>query len=467
MEVDKILFKNIFDFQAKSKLKASEGFDEGSFSFYTSSPKQRKYTESPEYFEESIIIGNGGVPNIHYEGRAFSTTSHCFVVRLKDDMINEFETKFVYYYLFGNIHILANGFKGVGLKNISKTYINKIEIPKYAIEDQKRYINRFDKIQNLINRKSEFLSLLDEFLLSTFIKTCGDPILNNKNHAIAKIDNLKLEKNNSIKSGPFGSTLKKEFYTPKGYKVYGQEQVVNGLDYGNYFISLDKYNELINYKVESKDVLITLMGVVGKVAVIPSNFEEGIINPRLMKISFNQKKIKSEYFQFLFQHSPYRKKVVNSARGIAMKGLNLKIVKNLEIPLPEISIQNKFLWIKKNIELQKIRSNQSLDLLEELFQTLIYKTFNEIADKTKKDEINLLIEDDILIENLINSLNSHEYSSSETYDDEVKKLFQVLNRTKKEHKNSRKGILQTFVGKKIVLQTQKKYIDNNDEIIPT
>ena len=43
-----------------------------------------------------------------------------------------------------------------------------------------------------------------------------------------KINNaFEVEKEkNSLKTGPFGSSLKKEFYVQKGYKIYGQEQVI-------------------------------------------------------------------------------------------------------------------------------------------------------------------------------------------------------------------------------------------------
>ena len=47
---------------------------------------------------------------------------------------------------------------------------------------------------------------------------------------------------NSMKAGPFGSSLKKECYVPKGYKVYGQEQVIRGdASCGSYYITEQKY----------------------------------------------------------------------------------------------------------------------------------------------------------------------------------------------------------------------------------
>lgn len=42
-------------------------------------------------------------------------------------------------------------------------------------------------------------------------------------------------------------------YVEDGFKIYGQEQVISGdEDYGDYFISEDKYNSLISCKIQLK-----------------------------------------------------------------------------------------------------------------------------------------------------------------------------------------------------------------------
>ena len=86
----------------------------------------------------------------------------------------------------------------------------------------------------------------------------------------------------AIKAGPFGSSLKKEFYTNKGYKIYGQEQVIRGdVSYGDYYISEEKYTQLKSCMVQPGDLLISLVGTVGKILLIPENAEKGIIKPTL------------------------------------------------------------------------------------------------------------------------------------------------------------------------------------------
>ena len=48
-----------------------------------------------------------------------------------------------------------------------------------------------------------------------------------------------------IKTGPFGSQLKSDIIQEDGFKVYGQENVINkDFQLGNRFISEDKFKEL-------------------------------------------------------------------------------------------------------------------------------------------------------------------------------------------------------------------------------
>jgi type I restriction enzyme S subunit len=104
-------FNEIFRFAPKSKIKAGEGLEEGRFPFYTSSPLLSKFINRIQHEDEALIFGTGGSASVHYSDKPFSTSTDCIVAIGKD---KNFNTKFIYYYLFGNLHILERGFKGAG-----------------------------------------------------------------------------------------------------------------------------------------------------------------------------------------------------------------------------------------------------------------------------------------------------------------------------------------------------------------
>jgi len=194
-----------------------------------------------------------------------------------------------------------------------------------------------------------------------------------------QIDKLAGYQKNSIKAGPFGSSLKKEFYVEDGYKIYGQEQVISGdHTYGDYYVNENKFKELESCKVKTKDILISLVGTVGKVLILPENIEAGIINPRLIKISPNSyysPKFFKCYFESVFLKNTYQTK----SHGATMKILNLSIIQELPFVLCTIEEQKQIveeiesrLSVCDNIE---TNIEETLSKADALRQSILKKAF--------------------------------------------------------------------------------------------
>lgn len=146
----------------------------------------------------------------------------------------------------------------------------------------------------------------------------------------------------ALKAGPFGSSLKKEYYVPTGYKIYGQEQVINGdPHYGDYYIDEERYGLLKSNAVKPGDILISLVGTIGKVLILPDEIEPGIINPRLVKLSLNQEAIIGKYFKIYLETETAKHYFDEVSHGETMKILNLGILKQLPIPIPSRSEQKR------------------------------------------------------------------------------------------------------------------------------
>ena len=145
----------------------------------------------------------------------------------------------------------------------------------------------------------------------------------------------------ALKAGPFGSALKKSDCVSSGIKVYGQEQVIAGdenLD--TYFISDEKYEQLRSCTVGSGDILISLVGTIGKVLILSESSKKGIINPRLVKLSLDSR-INRSYIRY-FLYGPQAISFFKSfSHGGTMDILNLGILKRLPISLPPTNEQTR------------------------------------------------------------------------------------------------------------------------------
>ena len=204
------------------------------------------------------------------------------------------------------------------------------------------------------------------------------PVLN-KYWTWSTIDNIAGHEASSLKAGPFGSSLKKSFYTETGYKIYGQEQVIAGdSTYGNYYVNEEKFQSLINCAIAPFDILISLVGTVGKVLVLPEDCEKGIINPRLVKVTLNSF-YESVFFKYYFESSFLKSLYKLKNHGTTMDVLNLGSIKELPYPICSKEEQQQIileiesrLSVCDNVELS---ISESLEKANALRQSILKKAF--------------------------------------------------------------------------------------------
>ena len=265
---------------------------------------------------------------------------------------------------------------GANLPRVSWGKLKKFEIPIPPLQTQKKLVENLENAEKLKEWRFEADELADDYLKSVFLKMFGHSGINPKNWPLMKAEEICLNEKSAIKAGPFGSSLKKEFYVEKGYKIYGQEQVIrDDLTFGDYYIPKEIYKKLENCKIKEGDILISLVGSYGKISIVPKQFEPGIINPRLMKISLNQKIILPVFFKFLLNSEGIKKKIQQVSHGGTMDIINVKIIKQLDFPIPPIELQNQFVEIVQQVETLKSYQSQSKQQIDNLFNTLMQKAF--------------------------------------------------------------------------------------------
>ena len=163
---------------------------------------------------------------------------------------------------------------------------------------------------------------------------------------VDRVGNLGRQDRPAVKAGPFGSSLKKSYYVSEGYRVYGQEQVLAGdLSVGDYYIDQGRFESLGSCRVSAGDVLMSLVGTFGEALVVPPNAEPGIINPRLLKLSFDPQLVLPEFFCYWLQSDGTRKLLADAAQGGTMGVLNAGIVKDLRLGIPSLREQSSIIAV--------------------------------------------------------------------------------------------------------------------------
>lgn len=168
---------------------------------------------------------------------------------------------------------------------------------------------------------------------------------------VCRLDSLGAGTVPPIKAGPFGSSLTKDTYVPTGYKVYGQEQVIRGdYLYGDYYISHSKYQELESCAVSPGDVLLSLVGTAGKLLVVPDDAPAGVINPRLIRFSFDKKRVCPQFFKDLFETGQVQSFLARYAQGGTMGVLNAGMLRPISISLPPLPEQRVIAAVRSDVD---------------------------------------------------------------------------------------------------------------------
>lgn len=436
--------RDLFNFEKKSKIKAGEGLKQGEFPFYTSSQTLSKKINTWQHSKPCLIFGTGGLPSIHFEENKFSTSTDCIVLSKKTDI--EINEKYPFYFLLSNIHIIERGFKGAGLKHISKKYIQEIDIPITTLERQNEIVALLDRVKLLINKREDTINKLDAFLSSQFLKMFGKTNPNFNVWDEIQIQDLALDKKGSMRSGPFGSNLKhSEFVDDGPVAVLGIDNAVdNKFKWKERrYITEEKYEKLKRYTVYPRDVIITIMGTIGRSAVIPDNIEKAINTKHLACISLDPEKCNPYYLAYSIHSNPFLHYQMKARdRGAIMSGLNLTIIKELKLKNAPIKFQNEFEKIYHKVESQKDKLLSSKQNLEDLFNSIAQRAFSgqvnideEVALESLLDEIDLDVDIDkkdisniatAYLRELVEKINERDFEDLIQYRKAKKVAFQLL-----------------------------------------
>jgi type I restriction enzyme S subunit len=270
-----------------------------------------------------------------------------------------------------------NTVAGVGgsLLRARPTHVASISIPLPPLPEQRRIADILDKADALRAKRRAALAQLNTLTQSIFLDMFGDPATNPKGWTTAPLADAVLGKH-GVKAGPFGSSLKKEDYTTSGYRIYGQEQVIAGrFDTGDYYIGERKFQQLKSCAVAEGDLLVSLVGSFGRVLIVPKGIEPGIINPRLLKITANQKLLIPVFVAAFLEQPSVQAEFQRVSHGGTMGILNAGLLKRHQFMLPPLSLQRTFVARVAAVEKLKATHRKSLADLEALFASLQHRAF--------------------------------------------------------------------------------------------
>ena len=152
-----------------------------------------------------------------------------------------------------------------------------------------------------------------------------------------RLETLLAETRYPMRSGPFGSALLKSELQPEGIPFLGIDNVhvERFLTVYRRFISEQKYKQLSRYTVYPGDVMVTIMGTVGRCCVVPSGIGIAISSKHVWTLTLDQDRYSPALLAWQINHLPsVLEQLQGSAQGGIMSAISSGTLRELIVPLP-------------------------------------------------------------------------------------------------------------------------------------
>lgn len=243
----------------------------------------------------------------------------------------------------------------VTVKHLSAKELNKLELDIPELTKQDKIADTLSRLERVIEARKEELEKLDELIKARFVELFGD--LANPKCQWKKEKLVDACKNpDDIKCGPFGTQLSKDEYCSSGVAVWEIPQINSGFaTQPTHFLTDEKANQLEAYSIKSGDIAMSRKGNVGRCAVFPETMEDGIIHSDVLRIRIDNDLVLPVFMMHQLHYSgavQHQIELVSS--GAIMAGINVTKLKQIEVHIPPLELQNQFADFVKQVDKSKV-----------------------------------------------------------------------------------------------------------------
>jgi type I restriction enzyme S subunit len=288
--------------------------------------------------------------------------NHAHVLRPKSNINIDYLNRHLQFY------DVTKYISGTTRKKLTKAQASNIELRYPPLPEQKRIADTLDKADELRQKRKKAIELLDEYVKSVFYDMFGDPVKNEKGWEVKKIADLVQETTNI---NPINQPYKIFEYID----ISSIDNMSKKIIYVKTFKGLDapsRARQIIN----KNDVLVsTVRPNLNAVAIVLNNYNNPLASTGFCILRPNIDFISTYYLFEICKMDFFISNLTKIAKGASYPAVTDNDIKNTNITLPPIELQNKFASIVEQVEKTKLKMQESLKEMDNLFNSLMQRAF--------------------------------------------------------------------------------------------
>ena len=290
------------------------------------------------------------VPKSYINGNAMSL-----------DDLNESKCKKEYLYYFLKYYDHSKIISGTAQPQITINGLKKVKVKLYSIEKQEKIVEELNKINKLIDLKKRQLEELSGFIKSQFVEMFED---------------IKIKEKMKNVSVYFSRGKTPNYVEKSNIKVISQACIY----WDEFKYEKAKYQDenkalkALEKMIENGDVLITSTGTgtLGRCNVYYGEDHKYMADSHVSILRLNYKEVNPIFFKYYFMQEKVQKELYAECVNGSTNQIELSKDRflNFRILIPEITLQNQFYEIVKQIDKQKFESMIQLKMMEKIYNII-------------------------------------------------------------------------------------------------
>lgn len=287
---------------------------------------------------------------------------------------NEDISEYLRYYF--NYHKPNQLVKDAAYPSISLSDVGNLVVDMKPESERNEIVSVLQHTESIITLRQQQLQKLNELVKARFVELFGD--LANPSclwETIKLVDACASA--DDIKCGPFGTQLGKGEYVNSGVAIWEIPQINAAFKAcPTHFITEEKATQLRAYSLVPGDIAMSRKGNVGRCAIFPDEYVDGIIHSDVLRIRVNKQKVNPVFMMYQLHFSnAVLNQIEMVSSGAIMAGVNVTKLKQIYVHIPPKKLQDQFALFVKQTDKSKVAVQKALDETQLLFDSLMQKYF--------------------------------------------------------------------------------------------